>query len=411
MRQRPAAAALAFAFLLLQPLLAHASPFSPVSSSLVSSSLDATDDTGYVPANDTLLEKRCANPCGYYGQLCCAVGQTCYTDANNQAQCGNPGAVTTAAAAPGGYWQMYTSTWVETDLITKTSVYSTYIAGTPAATYATQTWYGGSATPGATYAPLTCPASQTACGSICCASGQYCLVSGQCAAVGTTGTASAPLRPTASTLVVQTASLATTTTVPYIAPIPTGASQTAGVTSSQQSSSGLSGGAIAGIVIGVLAAVILLVLLCICLCFREIWHGFLALIGARKKPTTRRETVEYTSYHAGSNRNSRRWYGAGGGDRPARIERSPRRSGGIGGAAKWAAGLGAFAVALGLKRRADRRREEKSDISSSYYSDTFTGTASSKSSSPRLERRATANILSPGSSDRRTRDTQRYSRR
>ncbi len=37
----------------------------------------------------------CLNPCGYYAQLCCAVGETCYTDANNQAQCGPPPASTT----------------------------------------------------------------------------------------------------------------------------------------------------------------------------------------------------------------------------------------------------------------------------------------------------------------------------
>ena len=139
------------------------------------------------------VRKRCDNPCGYYGQLCCEANEVCYTDSNNQAQCG-AGTTTTAKT---GQWEYYTTTYVQTDLQTVTETFSSYI---PQST-------------------ISCSYSlgETPCGNVCCLSGQYCQATGVCADVGggssgyysslytvttiVTNTASAPLRPTSNTLV------------------------------------------------------------------------------------------------------------------------------------------------------------------------------------------------------------------
>lgn len=357
------ASALAAVFILQT---ASATPFDTLSSSTA----PATTADAFTSNNGT-LEKRCENPCGWQGWLCCAVGQTCSTDGNNQAVCLDG---TSVQVGSGGYWQTYTKTWVETGLVTMTSIYSVYVGATPAAAPATPTWNQATQTPYATNAPLQCNWSggESSCGSICCSSGQYCQVSGQCAPAAasvSTGTYSAPLRPTASTLVIQTATMATTTTVPFIAPVATGQSEP--LTTINQSSGGLSGGAIAGIVIGVIAGLILLFFLIICLCFKGIWDGLVALFGGGKRDRRRKETVEYYSHHG---REGRTWYG----DRPARIERSqsPKRKG-IG-ALGIAGILGAIAIALGIRRRVEKRRDEKSDYSSDYYTETYSGTSRSE---------------------------------
>lgn len=108
----------------------------------------------------SLAAAECANPCGYYGQLCCASGQYCYTDANNQAQCGQ-----SQTDANCGNWISYTTTYVETVLKTITTVYSTYV---PVSTVPAPT--------------LSCLFSEgeTPCGSCCCFSGQYCASEGVC---------------------------------------------------------------------------------------------------------------------------------------------------------------------------------------------------------------------------------------
>jgi len=77
----------------------------------------------------------CAVPCGWQGQLCCGTGEVCYTDANSQAQCSKTaGVVTATAAAAGGngYWNVYTTTYVESELTTVTSVISSWCATTTA---------------------------------------------------------------------------------------------------------------------------------------------------------------------------------------------------------------------------------------------------------------------------------------
>jgi hypothetical protein len=304
--------------------------------------------------NSSQLVKKqdCANPCGFDGWLCCPSGTSCYTDANNQAQCGATGANTQAA---GGYWQYHTTTYVETvGLLTRTEVYSTYIPST---------------------ATKLCSNAQNPCGSTCCDSGFYCLKAGQCALIagGSSGgiTPGAPLRPTSSGVVVVTYTGSPTVTLPFQTPIPTGAAG-GGLVPTEQSNSGLSGGAIAGIVIGVILGILLLLLICLFCCARALFDTLLAIFGlGKKRKHTHEETyIEEHHHSGGAAAGGGRWYGAG---RPARPSRagSEKHSGakkGLG----LAAGLGGLALALGLKRRHDAKADDKSTTVSgtSYmYSD------------------------------------------
>lgn len=306
--------------------------------------------------------------CGWSGQLCCASGEACYTDSSDQAQCS---ATTTAAAlttsTDSGYWQYYTTVYTETDLVTVTSIYSSsWCATTTAAT----TWASATAT------AITCDSdeNETACGSICCSSEQYCYVSGQCEAVAaspslyyssywtSTASASAALRPTSSTDVVVTATNSPTTTVPYIAPVATGANITL-TGGASDNSHGLSGGAIAGIVIGTLLGAFFLLLLCLYCCCA----GFWAACCGRGRRREREEVIVSHRHRSGSGAapvGRSRWYG-----RPARVETGREREGGL---FKEGLGIAALlagvAAVLGLKRRHDRRKDEKSEVSDNTYS-------------------------------------------
>lgn len=324
------------------------------------------------------VRKRCDNPCGYYGQLCCESGESCYTDANNQAQCGPAQQAVTAAA--GGVWEYYTTTYVQTDLKTVTATFSSLVSqGTG----------------------LSCSYSlgETPCGNVCCKSGQYCQASGMCLEVGggssgyysslftvttvVTNTASAPLRPTSNTQVTVTTGV--TTTAPFQSPVGTNGAIITGPT--EEDGGGLSGGAIAGIVIGVIAGIILLLLICACMCFKGLIDGILAIfgLGSRRKRRTEEEVyVERHSRHGsrhGSRNNKRTWFGT----RPARSDGGGEKRTGIGRAGWIAATLGGLALFLGLKRR-NRRDDKTSTVGSSYYSDY--STSSSESSSDRRTRRS-----------------------
>lgn len=301
------------------------------------------------------LFARACTPCGYYSQLCCYEGTGCYTDSNSQATCTpNSGGVSQAA---GGTWQYYTTTYVETDYVTKTAVMSSWV---PTATQSV--WCDKSQ-------------NQSPCGPICCASDQYCFSQGQCSpaagsgssdlssVAGSTGPAGAPIRPTTSGTYIITATVSPSTTVPFVAPVPTGANVT--VTSGQSNGGGgggLSGGAIAGIVIGVLAGLLLLALLCFYCCVRGLWA---ACFGGKKKRRTEVDEYERHSHHT-SGGGGRTWYGAA--RPPARVDRKEKHSGanllGVG------AGLAALWAILGLKRRRDNRHNEKYSEyshSSDYY--------------------------------------------
>lgn len=345
-----------------------------------------------------LSPRDCANPCGYYGQVCCSAGQYCFTDSANQAQCGSSPPQTTASAAPaqsGGSWQMFTTTYVQTDLSTITSTYSSLISSAPTTNQGSQS------------SGVACKYSlgETECGSVCCSAGQFCLASGQCASNGgggssgafstlhtvttTANTGSAPLRPTSGTVVTVTSTGSATTTVPYQTPVGTDGGSLVGAQPST-SGGGLSGGAIAGIVIGVLIGIALLIALCVCCLLKGCLDGLLGLLGLRNNRRRREETTyieERRSHHhhggsayAAADRRSggRTWFGT----RPSRVteRKTEKKTGGVGGLAGVAAGLGTLGLILGLKRRSDRKKHdaksETTGYGSSYYSDEYTTSAS-----------------------------------
>lgn len=353
-------------------------------------------------ANDTLDKRACTNPCGWSGQLCCASNQQCYTDSAGQAQCG---AMTGAALITGnsqavggpGQWQYFTTTYVQTDFVTRVSTYSSYVGGVgvaaasapPSGAPALSTYVP----PATTSVGLQC---NIPCGSICCASGQFCATAGQCQASGADISSkaygsylasstyvpsaslpySAPLRPTSGSATTSTSTQSVTTTVPFQTPVGTAGGIVYG-TGQTTPNKGLSGGAIAGIVIGVLLAIALLLLLC---CFASV-RG---LIGGRRKTVHKKTTSIRRSYQSGSIPPPRKaWYGAlmGGRKRtrPSESEKSKKHGFGF---AKISAGLLALAVTLGIKRHQDRHKKVRSDYGSDgtstdpYYDGSATETTS-----------------------------------
>lgn len=317
--------------------------------------------------NATLVRRgSCANPCGWSGQLCCEAAGQCYTDSNNQAQCG-------AGATSSGYWQYYTTTIVETDTITRTVTSSS--------------WYGGGGTVATGSASCNYNKGETACGNICCTNEQYCMLSGQCAAVGAT----------ASPGLTATATESPTTTVPYETPVATGASGIGVSASSAGGGGGLSGGEIAGIVIGVLAGIFLLGLLILFFCAKAAFDSVLAIIGLGRKKRVRETYVQERYRHSSGSRHSG-WYG----DRPPPPRPVETRKTGIG--AGLSAGLGAIGAALGISKARTTRADEKSTISysgSSYYYSDYTSTIPSGSASTDPSDRRTATRVTRYTSSRR----------
>ncbi len=293
-------------------------------------------------AENLLVERQCANPCGFYGQVCCGPNEACYTDANNQATCGPAAGVGMApAAASQGNWQYYTTTYVETDLNTITTTFSSFFA------ISTQNFVA------TTTAANHCRFSlgESPCGSICCSAGQFCMTDiNQCAAAGggssahyssfytVTQMASVPVRPTSNTILTVTSTGLATATVPFQPPVGTDGSTLIGaqpVTGGQR----LSSGAIAGIVIGVIAGIILLLLICLCCCFKGAIDGVLGLFGGRKRRRTETTYIEERHSHHGSRPAGRTWFGA----RPARVDRTEKKqksTGGLGGLLTAGAALG-----------------------------------------------------------------------
>ncbi len=324
------------------------------------------------------VRKRCTNPCGYYGQLCCPDGATCYTDANNQAAC------RAAVAQPqgnDGSWEYLTTTYVMTDLQTITTTLS---------------WQAAVTTQASCNECNSCQYSlgETPCGNVCCKSGQYCQAAGMCVAVGgdssgaygsmftvtTINTVTAPARVTSNTLVTVTQTGVITGTQSFIAPSGTNGAIITGPSSSD-SGGGLSGGAIAGIVIGVIAAIIILLLICACFCFKGLIDGLLGIFGlgpSRRRRTTEVEEDVYVSRHHHGSRTGggRTWFGTRPGRRTSIDEK--KESSGWGRIAGVSAALGGLALFLGLKRKRNRRDDKSSTgYGSSYYSD-YTSSESSR---------------------------------
>jgi hypothetical protein len=338
-----------------------------------------------------LMPRQCASFCGADKQFCCNAQEQCYTVEGNRATCSTPPAAAATQAGGGGGYAVYTFTYTETDLVTRTTTSTSWWAAPPS------TVYIPAPAPTVAETPAICDTSigQSSCGIICCDSTQRCKVSGECEIRPTStfigfqpvpqptspGTFSAPYRPTSSGVLTVTNTQAPTTTAPFLAPA-TVSGSTLPSAFPVEGGGGLSAGAIAGIVIGVIAGLLLLLLICFCCCVKAGFDGLLALfgMGKRKRRSTEKiETVEHYSRH-GSHAGSRPggvggWFGG-----PARVDSSRKnKSSGLGGIGAVGAGLAGLALALGLKRREDKKaRPARSDISSSYYTDSYTGTSASK---------------------------------
>jgi hypothetical protein len=330
---------------------------------------------------NTLAERQCANPCGFYAQVCCAPNEVCFTDGNNQARCGPAGTTTTAAAAGQGNWQYYTTTYVETDLRTITTTFSSFFPiSTQGLVFTTTT----TASSHCQYA-----LGESPCGpSNCCSAGQYCMTDiNQCAAAAggssayyssfytVTQNPSVPVRPTSNTVLTVTSTGVATATVPFSAPVGTDGSTLIGAQATT-SGSRLSPGAIAGIVIGVIAGIILLLLICLCCCAKGAIDGILGIFGGGRRRRTETTYIEERRSHRGSRPAGRTWFGT----RPTRVDRTEKKkkAGGLGGLATVGAGLGGLALLLGLKRKRDQRNDAKSGSSYSYYDESYTGTSESE---------------------------------
>ena len=349
---------------------------------VVSNPLTASSVQAGFAFNELFARYECGGQlCGWENQLCCTGGTHCYTDSNDEAQCGATAAASYSSAAPGsyssaaggGYWVYVTTTTVMTNYETVTTVLSSYVAG--ASSYAPAA--SASATLHCNYA-----LNQAPCGNICCKSGQYCAYLGQCSAAaaeettittasGASATAGAPIRPTSSGVVVATVTSSPTTTVPFETPVATGANVT--MTAIHEHSGGLSGGAIAGIVIGVLVALFILGLICFYCCLKGLLDGCLALFGLggrKRRRTTEVEEYERRTHHSSGGGGRRTWYGA---SKPSRVERRDKRESHVGrDALGLGAGLAGLWAILGMKRRSNRRKNEEKYSEYSYSSDYYT---------------------------------------
>ena len=343
----------------------------------------------------TLEARQCpqANLCGWSKQLCCTSGTTCITDQNGQAQCAAsnqaPAAITTQVGNVNGQWQYFTTTYVQTDLVTIVTTYSSFVGyATPTVqTLAVPTTYVPVATPTTPATAICNPnLNEVSCGPICCASGQFCQYAGSCAAAGgssaaatyfvpaSSASASAFIRPTSNTVQTVISTGTATTTIPFQTPIGTDGSAVTGMTAVQQNN-GLSGGAIAGIVIGVLLLLFILFIICLCCCAKGLLDRILGIFGLGPRARKRRvETSTYVEEHHHSHGGTgaaaaggRTWYGGRRNDGPSR---PAKKTNGFGGALGVAGALAALAVLLGLKRRRDRDEKSSYGTGSSYtYSD------------------------------------------
>ncbi|KAH7412617.1 hypothetical protein BKA64DRAFT_718654 [Cadophora sp. MPI-SDFR-AT-0126] len=362
---------------LSQTDLVHAGPYPK----------DELHDLGFA----FLQPRQCVMYCGSENQFCCTQGQGCFTTSNIA------GCTATAGlqgVGGGAGYGVYTTTWTETDLVTKTATISYALTTTPVVVV-----------PTAAATPRICTTSlgQSSCDQICCAADQRCAGPNTCTPysstylgtstyIGGTSTYIAPVRPTSGGVSTATSITSATTTVPFQAPA-TASGSTFPITQ-DNGGGGLSAGAIAGIVIGVIAGIILLLLLCFCCIVKAGFDGLLAIFGLgkkRRRSTERVEVIEerYSRHGSHAGGASRRdthtgWFG---GSRPTRVTEKRKKDSGFGGLGMVGAGLLGLAAVLGLKRNHDKKtKSHRSDISSSYYTDSYTGTSASSASSDRRTR-------------------------
>ena len=353
------------------------------------------DSSAPPPIENGLIRPRCAYPCGWTG-LCCESAGACYTDSNNQAQCGAGGSGggiqqnVAAGGGGGGQYQLFTTTYTVTNDYLVTSTGSYLLGGAGVATQTPQVAVQSTA------AGVSCDTSlgESPCGGICCASGQFCQFQGQCAAssgqhgdvssdflnsvtavVAPLPSGTPALRPTSNVVATVTSTGTPTFTTAFSTPMPTSGAAGSGMNSTT-TNNGLSGGAIAGIVIGVLLGLLLLLLICGCLCFKGLLDSVLAFFGLGPRRRRRQTDVYEEEYYEGTRPPPRRWFGTG----PARPKRKEKKSGRLGGATAVAGGLATLAVLLGLKRRRDRKADKSSYTGSSYTGSSYY-TSESKSSS------------------------------
>ncbi|CZT39865.1 uncharacterized protein RSE6_00036 [Rhynchosporium secalis] len=325
-----------------------------------------------------LKPRQCVMYCGSENQFCCTQGQGCFTTANIA------GCTATAGLAGGdGGYGVYTTTWTETNLVTKTSTISYGVPTTPVAV---------APMPTANNVPAICTTSlgQSSCDTICCAADQRCAAPNSCTAHSEfyqgPSTYAAPIRPTSGGISTATTIVSATTTVPFQAPAT--ASGSLFPIAEASGGGGLSAGAIAGIVIGVIAAIIILLLLCFCCIAKAGFDGLLAIFGLGKKKRRSTERIEVTeerysrhgSHAGGASRRDTHsgWFG---GSKPARVNEKRKKESGFGGLGMVGAGLLGLAAVLGLKRNHDKKEKShsgRSDISSSYYTDSMTGTSATQ---------------------------------
>lgn len=360
-----------------------------------------------------LQDPICASYCGVENELCCSGNEVCMTADSTPACVGVTVATQEAIIYPrqDNGWSLYTSTY------TVTSTYTT--TGSSQLSAATGTCVPDSAN------------GESACGPICCASDQTCAYSGQCTAVagaGGAGGVSATAVTTAwstyqTTMTTAGSTITTQFSAPYRVTGTGTPTNTATIESATTTGSGngtavaggtggsLSGGAIAGIVIGVLVGVVLLLALCACCVMRGLWHGLLAIFGLGSKKKKRsssrdRETViieeERYSRRGSNSHAARNSHGSWFARNPARSAAGESRRTSEKVKAKddtkasWAGAgaLGTLMLLLGLRRDKKRRGDStaakrssrsrprpRSNVSSSYFSNSYTASSPSEFSS------------------------------
>lgn len=183
----------------------------------------ATFTSTTIPFQTPVATTACPTPCGWNGQLCCADGRACYTDTNNQAQCGEA-PVQTSVSCP--FWTTSTETLFTTFsttveyIVTYTSTESGVVT-----VIRTASWRINPQ-PTDCCSPPAIPACNSAvgeiqCGNICCAAGQYCQSVGNCVVIIGGDTTTGHWEYSTTTYIATDLQTVTTVYSTYVAPTTT----------------------------------------------------------------------------------------------------------------------------------------------------------------------------------------------